>query len=86
MVSKGSITSHNEIFEKILSKLDKERFALKLSKREFTKINLTWLGFKIDNSRIRPKDRTSDGSITTKISETAQIFYGYIESHVQIYS
>ena len=69
-----------------LSKLDKQRFALKLSKRELTKINLTWLAFEIDNTGIGPKDRSNDGSTTTKISETAQIFYGYIESHVQIYS
>ena len=35
IVSKGSVTEHNETVDKVLSRLDKEGFALKLSKCEF---------------------------------------------------
>ena len=40
IVSKGSVTEHNETVDKVLSRLsrlDKEGFALKLSKCEFSK-------------------------------------------------
>ena len=41
IVPKGSVTKHNETVDKVLSRLDKEEFALKLSKRIFkNQINL----------------------------------------------
>ena len=39
IISKGSVTKHNEIVDNVLSRLDKERFALKLSKCYFSKTN-----------------------------------------------
>ena len=55
IVSKGSIKEHNETVEKVLSRLDKEGFALKLSKCEFSKTKLIWLGFEIDEIGVRTK-------------------------------
>ena len=55
IVSKGSFTEHNEIVDEVLSMLDKEGFALKLSKCEFSKTKLIWLGFEIDETGVRPK-------------------------------
>ena len=53
--SKGSVKEHNETVDKVLSRLDKEGFALKLSKCEFSKTKLIWLGFEIDETEVRPK-------------------------------
>ena len=55
IVSKGSITKHNEIVDNVLSILDKEGFALKLSNCEFSKTKLIWLRFEIAETRVRPK-------------------------------
>ena len=55
IVLKGSVTKHNEIVEKVLSRLDKEGFALKLSKSELSITNLIWLAFEIDETGVRPK-------------------------------
>ena len=55
LVSKSSVTEHNEIVDKVLPRLDKEGFALKLSKCEFSKTKLIWLGLEIDETGVRPK-------------------------------
>ena len=55
IVSKGSVTEHNEIVDKVLPRLDKKGFGLKLSKCEFSKTKLIWLGFEIDETGVRPK-------------------------------
>ena len=49
---------HNEIVDNVLSRLGKEGFALKLSKCEFSKAKLIWLGFEIDETGVRPKHLT----------------------------
>ena len=54
-VSKGSATNHKKIIDEVLTRLDKGGFALKLSKCEFSKTNLIWLGFVIDETGVRPK-------------------------------
>ena len=55
IVSKDSVTKHNEILNNVLSRLDNEGFALKLSKCEFSTTKLTWLGFEIDETGVRSK-------------------------------
>ena len=55
IVSKGSVTKHNEIVDNVLSRLDKKGFTLKISKCEFSKTKLVWLGFEIDETEVRPK-------------------------------
>ena len=55
IVSIGSIINYNEIVDEVLSKVDKEGLALKLSKCEFSKTNMTWLGIAIDKTEMRPK-------------------------------
>ena len=45
IVSKGSIENHNKTVEKVFHKLDREGFAHKLSKCEFSVNKMSWLGF-----------------------------------------
>ena len=54
-VSKGSIEDHNKMVERVLQKLDREGFALKLSKCVFLVRKITWLGYGINESGYIPK-------------------------------
>ena len=55
MVSKGMLTQHNEVVHKVISRLDGEGFALKLSKWEFAVEKLKVLGFDIHSTGYSPK-------------------------------
>ena len=55
IVSKGSIENHNKIVENVFLELDKEKFALKLSKCKFSVNRLSWLGFDIYENGYQPK-------------------------------
>ena len=55
IVSKGSVEDHNILVDKVISRLDKEGFALKFSKCEFSLNQLSWLGYDIDSEGCRPK-------------------------------
>ena len=55
VVSKGTLSQHTEIVHKVLSRLDEEGLALKLSKCEFAVDKLDWLGFDIHSSDYAPK-------------------------------
>ena len=55
VVSKGTLSQHTETVHKVLSRLDEEGFALKLSKCEFAVDKLEWLGFDIHSSGYSPK-------------------------------
>ena len=50
-----SVNNHHEIVDEVLSRLDKKSLALKLSKCKFSKTNVIWLGFEIDEKGVRPK-------------------------------
>ena len=55
IVSKGSIRDHNILVDKVITRLDEEGFALKLSKCDFSMNQLSWLGYDIDSEGYRPK-------------------------------
>ena len=55
IVSKGSISDHNILVDKVITRLDEEGFALKLSKCDFSLNQLSWLGYDIDVEGYRPK-------------------------------
>ena len=55
IVSKGSILDHNILVDKVITRLDEEGFALKLSKCDFSLNQLSWLGYDIDSEGYRPK-------------------------------
>ena len=55
IVSKGSILDHNILVDKVITRLDEEGFALKLSKCDFSLNQLPWLGYDIDSEGYRPK-------------------------------
>ena len=42
--SRGSIAEHNKIVEEVIRRIDAEGFSLKLSKCEFSKHEISWLG------------------------------------------
>ena len=55
IVSKGSILDHNILVDKVITRMDEEGFALKLSKCDFSLNQLSWLGYDIDIEGYRPK-------------------------------
>ena len=55
IVSKGSEIEHANLVEAVLKKLDAENLALKLSKCEFFKQEVNWLGHHLSEAGIRPK-------------------------------
>ena len=55
LISKGTLSQDTEIVHKVLSRLDEEGLALKLSKCEFAVDKLDWLGFEIHSSSKCPK-------------------------------
>ena len=46
---------HNILVDKVITRLDEEGFALKLSKCNFSMNRLSWLGYDIDSEGYRPK-------------------------------
>ena len=73
-VSKGPITSHNEIVDEVSSRLDTVSFVLKLSKSEFSKTNLIWLEFEIDDTGKRPKHSKIEAVIALQIPKSLKHF------------
>ena len=55
VVSKGTLSQHTEIVYKVLSMMDEEGLALKLSKCEFGVDKFDWLSFDIHSSGCSPK-------------------------------
>ena len=55
IVSKGSEIEHGNLVEAVLKKLDEENLALKLSKYEFFKQEVNWLGHQFSEAGVRPK-------------------------------
>ena len=54
IVSKGTIEINKKFFYKCLEKLDKENFSVIMKKCHFAKSEITWLGYKITQTGIRP--------------------------------
>ena len=55
VVTKGRVEDHNVLVERVMSRLDEEGWALKLSKCEFSLNKLVWLGYEIDENGYAPK-------------------------------
>ena len=55
IVSKGSEIEHANLVEAVLKKLDAENLALKLSKCEFFKQEVNWLGHHLSEAGVKPK-------------------------------
>ena len=55
IVSNGSELEHEKLITDVLMKLDKENLSLKLSKCEFFKTEVNWLGHKLSESGVTPK-------------------------------
>ena len=66
IVSKGSVEDHNKTTENVFSKLDEEKFTLKLSKCECSVNRISWLGFNIDDSGYQPKLSKVQGVLDPK--------------------
>ena len=54
IVSKGSETEHKKLITDVLIKLNKENLSLKLSKCEFFKTEVNWLGQKLSENGVTP--------------------------------
>ena len=70
VVSKGKLSQHSEIVHKILTRLDEEGLALKLSKCEFVVDKLDRLGFEIHSSGYAPKFSKIDAVRNLKAPRT----------------
>ena len=55
IVSKGNKIEHEQLAETVLKKLDDENLALKMTKCEFFKQQVNWLGHHLSESRVSPK-------------------------------
>ena len=55
IVSKGNEMEHGTLVESVLKKLDDENLALKISKCEFFKQQVNWLGHHLSESGVSPK-------------------------------
>ena len=55
VITKGSLSEHENELNKILEKLDKENLAINLKKCEFGKNTIEWLSFKITPQGTTPK-------------------------------
>ena len=55
IVSKSSGIEHEKLEETVLKKLDDENVALKISKSEFFKNQVNWLGHRLSESGVSPK-------------------------------
>ena len=64
--SKGSITKHNKLF-KLIGRIDAEALSLKLSKYEFSKQKICWLGYDIDETGYQPQHWKFQDVLTCKI-------------------
>ena len=55
VVTKGRVEDHNVLVGRVMSRLNEEGWALKLSKCEFSVNKLVWLGYEIDDIGYAPK-------------------------------
>ena len=55
IVSKGSEIEHEKLVETVLKKLNDENLALKISKCDFFKQQMNWLGHHLSESGVSPK-------------------------------
>ena len=55
IVSKGSVMDHNNLVNKVITRLDEEGIDVKMSKCDFSMNQLSWLGYDIDSEGYRPK-------------------------------
>ena len=70
IITKGTLTEHEQELDKVLNLLDKENLAIKLQKCEFPKAELIWLGFKIHPNGIIPTKQKCDSISKLEIPKT----------------
>ena len=85
IVSKGSIEDHNKTIERVFQKLEREGFALKLSKCVFLVRQITWLGYDIDDSGYIPKNSKVQRVLDLKAPRTLKQLRSYmgVVDHLQ---
>ena len=85
IVSKVSVADHNILMDKLFVRLEKEVFALKLSKSEFSLNHLSWLGSDIDSEGYRPKRFKIEAVLALKPPKTLKQLRSFMVtlSHLQ---
>ena len=85
IVSKESIRDHNILVDKVLTRLDEEGFALKLSKCDFSLNQLSWLGYDIDSEGYRPKRSKIDAVLALEPPKSLKQLHSFmgILNHLQ---
>ena len=81
IVSKGKEIEHGNLVEAVLKKLDAENLALKLSKCEFFKQEVNWLGHQLSEVRVKPKITKTEAIVNLippKLLKQLRFFLGSI--------
>ena len=63
IITKGTLTNHEDELNKLLAQSDKENLAISLHKCEFAVTEITWLGYKINPDGIIPTERKTEAII-----------------------
>ena len=80
IVSKGSEIEHGNLVEAVLKKLDAENLALKLSKSEFFKQEVNWLGHHLSEARVRPKITKTEAVVNLNPPKLLKQLRSFLES------
>ena len=89
IVSKRSVMDHNILVDKVITRLDEEGFALKLSKCDFSMNQLSWLGYDSDSEGYRPKRSKIDAVLALeppKLLKTTSFLYGHTQPFTTIFA
>ena len=70
IITKGTLTNHENELDKILARLHKENLAISLNKYQFAVTEVTWLGYKINLDGIIPTERKTEAIIKMDPSKT----------------
>ena len=60
IVTKGSVAEHEKLITDVLIKLNRENLSHKLSKCEFFKTEVYWLGYKLSKNGVTPKIKKTE--------------------------
>ena len=70
IITKGTLTNHENELDKVLARLDNENLAISLYKCEFAVTEITWLGYKIKPDGIIQTQRKTEAIIKMDPPET----------------
>ena len=80
IVSKGNEIEHGKLVETVFKKLDDEKLALKISKCEFFKQQVNWLGHHLSESGVSPKFTKTEAILNLNPSKSLKQLRSFLSS------